>query len=702
MQIGGCDLALLRHGVPGGKFEDCKSTCVVDPEDPRGRARWSWSATEVHAPTRELAAQIAGEASWLVAGTSINVAAIYGGVHLGGTLEYAPYRDTRDALSQGADLLVATPGRLEDACVRGETLLEADIPEPVTGQQIIERLPGPTTRFDRLLRDSESLDLSAELRVTEEAINLLFVRVDAGLLAGLEADTVEALNNFGAIQDAPPGFPGMKCCLNLAKEDKTFFSGGGYGGMESTHHVLLLPDGRILAKYHHESDYMERSRGYSCTCCWEIAEGNFSPTEEPGCLRVTWTGWAELRHRSDEPFDPGTIAANWEPKELDADRHRLPSTLVPTEKGMLNLQSLCLAWADEDAGDLLLRDVRAAVLDEADRMLDLGQGLHLARRRCSAHFLRLRSSGGFEDQIRILLTRTAMFSATFGIGVQHLAADFLDAYTFVAVGRVGGAAQTVEQRVIWVEDARKALLGTLLALESAKGTSPCSVLVFANTKDAVRLIEEKVRAWRFRVFSIHGDKKQDAREKALQLFRHHAEGRSSGSRDSDAAVLVATDVAARGLDIPDITCVVHYDLPRRIDDFVPEALRAASEWHRSGRTGRLGRNGLSIAFANARAKGLSKELVKCLAEAGAKIPPWLLGMAISTGEDLGVLEVQTAAERREAQKLRSFAEELRWKDARAKSQGVGPCSMARIFCCRRCRSYEAHQLQTAVEIRLRP
>ena len=90
--------------------------------------------------------------------------------------------------------------------------------------------------------------------------------------------------------------------------------------------------------------------GYSCTCCWEIAEGNFSPTEEPGCLRVTWTGWAELRHRSDEPFDPGTIAANWEPKELDADRHRLPSTLVPTEKGMLNLQSLCLAWADEDAG----------------------------------------------------------------------------------------------------------------------------------------------------------------------------------------------------------------------------------------------------------------------------------------------------------------------------------------------------------------
>ncbi|CAE7683095.1 DBP1 [Symbiodinium pilosum] len=308
-----------------------------------------------------------------------------------------------------------------------------------------------------------------------------------------------------------------------------------------------------------------------------------------------------------------------------------------------------------DRGDVVLRDVEAAVLDEADRMLDLG----------------------FEDQIRILLTRrmpptgrgrqTAMFSATFGPGVQHLAADFLDAYTFVAVGRVGGAARTVEQRLVWVEDQQKAqaLLGTLLALENSV-QGPCSILVFANTKDGVRLIEGKVRSWNFRAFSIHGDKKQDAREKALHLFRQHTEGHGSRGR---AAVLVATDVAARGLDIPDITCVVHFDLPKRIDDFV----------HRSGRTGRLGRKGISIGFANAQAKGLSKDLAKCLAEAGAKVPSWLLGMAISLGEDLESLQameqssaggvygaqdvrlqgagVQTAAERREAQKLRSFAEE---------------------------------------------
>eukprot|EP00930_Biecheleria_cincta_P003944 TRINITY_DN10484_c0_g1_i1.p1 TRINITY_DN10484_c0_g1~~TRINITY_DN10484_c0_g1_i1.p1 ORF type:complete len:644 (-),score=95.29 TRINITY_DN10484_c0_g1_i1:269-2200(-) len=224
-------------------------------------------------------------------------------------------------------------------------------------------------------------------------------------------------------------------------------------------------------------------------------------------------------------------------------------------------------------GDVALQDVRGVVLDEADRMLDLG----------------------FEPQIRTLLTKrgmpqagkgrqTAMFSATFGVGVQHLAADFLDAYTFVAVGRVGGAAQTVEHRLVWVEDEKKpkALLGSLLALESKAKQQPVGAVVFVNTKDAARSLEKQLMDWHFFTCSIHGDKKQDRRERALEQFRARAEGRDGRSRGSGSlAVLVATDVAARGLDIPDIACVVHYDLPSRIDDYV----------HRSGRTGRLGRSG---------------------------------------------------------------------------------------------------------------
>ncbi|CAE7187089.1 unnamed protein product, partial [Symbiodinium pilosum] len=86
--------------------------------------------------------------------------------------------------------------------------------------------------------------------------------------------------------------------------DSQRFSGGGFGGTESTHEVLLLPDGRILAKYHYESDYMEKSGDYSCTCFWEIAEGTFSPTSDPGCLLLEWNNWAELTQRSVEPFGP--------------------------------------------------------------------------------------------------------------------------------------------------------------------------------------------------------------------------------------------------------------------------------------------------------------------------------------------------------------------------------------------------------------
>eukprot|EP00439_Symbiodinium_sp_Y106_P087159 s236_g40.t3 len=234
---------------------------------------------------------------------------------------YPPDREADISDKQGVD-----EDTLSHASSRTVEVMPRGCSKQLTSlSQIIERLPGPTTRFDRLLRESESLDLSAELSVDgEPTISLLFVRVDAGLLAGLEDDTIE--------------------------EDKQRFSGGGFGGTESTRHVLLLPDGRILAKYHYESDYMEHSGDYSCTCCWEIAEGNFSPTDEPGCLCITWTGWAELRHRTDEPFGPGTITGNWEEKLIDAEHRRVPSTLVPTDQGILNLQKLCRAWAEEDAG----------------------------------------------------------------------------------------------------------------------------------------------------------------------------------------------------------------------------------------------------------------------------------------------------------------------------------------------------------------
>lgn len=142
----------------------------------------------------------------------------------------------------------------------------------------------------------------------------------------------------------------------------------------------------------------------------------------------------------------------------------------------------------------------------------------------------------------------------------------------------------VEQRLVWVEDDAKpqALLGALLALEQRTTVAgagaqvmPCAV-VFVNTKDAARLVEQRVRGWKFQCFSIHGDKKQEAREEALGRFQAHIEGRffaprvqkphrgasdraeSRRDRPKGAVVLVATDVAARGLDIPNISCATWF------------------------------------------------------------------------------------------------------------------------------------------------
>lgn len=114
----------------------------------------------------------------------------------------------------------------------------------------------------------------------------------------------------------------------------------------------------------------------------------------------------------------------------------------------------------------------------------------------------------------------------------------------------------------------------------------------------------------FAATSIHGDRTQREREMALQTFR---QGRTP--------VMVATAVAARGLDIPNVTHVINYDLPSDIDDYV----------HRIGRTGRAGNTGLSTAFFNRGNKNIVRDLIELLREANQEIPPWLESVAHESG-----------------------------------------------------------------------
>jgi ATP-dependent RNA helicase DDX3X len=237
-------------------------------------------------------------------------------------------------------------------------------------------------------------------------------------------------------------------------------------------------------------------------------------------------------------------------------------------------------------GKLTLSQVRFLVLDEADRMLDMG----------------------FEPQIRQIVEgadmppkeerQTLMFSATFPRDIQILAADFLRSYVFLSVGRVGSTSENIVQDVMWVNDYdKRPKLLELLRAESAGLT-----LIFVETKRGADSLDDFLYSQRFRCTSIHGDRNQSQREDALRSFRA-----------GETNIMVATAVAARGLDIPNVTHVINYDLPTDIDDYV----------HRIGRTGRAGNVGRASTFFNDNNRNVAKALADLLKEANQNVPDFL-------------------------------------------------------------------------------
>ncbi|MFS8019191.1 putative RNA helicase [Helianthus anomalus] len=239
-----------------------------------------------------------------------------------------------------------------------------------------------------------------------------------------------------------------------------------------------------------------------------------------------------------------------------------------------------------------LQMIRYLALDEADRMLDMG----------------------FEPQIRKIVEQTDMpppggrqtmlFSATFPREIQRLASDFLSNYIFLTVGRVGSSTDLIVQRVEFVQetDKRSHLMDLLHAQkDNGSGKQPLT-LVFVETKKGADSLEYWLCGNGFPATTIHGDRTQPERELALRSFK-------SGK----TPILVATDVAARGLDIPHVSHVVNFDLPNDIDDYV----------HRIGRTGRAGKTGLATAFFNENNMSLAKPLADLMQEANQEVPQWL-------------------------------------------------------------------------------
>merc|ERR1719291_1157619 len=246
-----------------------------------------------------------------------------------------------------------------------------------------------------------------------------------------------------------------------------------------------------------------------------------------------------------------------------------------------------------DSGVTNLKRVTYMVLDEADRMLDMG----------------------FEPQVRKICgqcrpdRQTLMWSATWPKEVQRLARDICkEDPAHINVGSLDTrTAHTIRQYVEVVQEVdKKARLKRLLE----KVMDGSKILIFCGTKRDGDQLTREMRLDGWPALCIHGDKKQEERDWVLKEFK---EGKSP--------ILVATDVASRGLDVKDIKYVINYDFPTQIEDYV----------HRVGRTGRAGATGSAYTFFTAEKSRHAAELVNVLREAKQPVPEELEKLAGGSG-----------------------------------------------------------------------
>jgi len=216
-------------------------------------------------------------------------------------------------------------------------------------------------------------------------------------------------------------------------------------------------------------------------------------------------------------------------------------------------------------GILNLSKIEIMVLDEADRMLDMG----------------------FIEDIEDILSamprsrQTMLFSATMSEDVKRLASDYMSKPKEISVSQDEVVLDLTKQYYISVGRRNKSwALTRILDIDKPKA------IIFCQTKKMVDILDERLTSLDYKVKAIHGDLPQAKREKVLKDFR-----------DDMIQILIATDVAARGLDIDDISYVINYDMPEEVETYI----------HRIGRTGRAGKEGVAISFVTSEEEHLVRE-----------------------------------------------------------------------------------------------
>lgn len=222
-------------------------------------------------------------------------------------------------------------------------------------------------------------------------------------------------------------------------------------------------------------------------------------------------------------------------------------------------------------GFIDLDHLHTLVLDEADQMLDMG----------------------FVNDVKkiVKLTpnnrQTLLFSATMPIAIRELAEMFLKNPETVSVSPVSSTAENVEQKVYFVDKTEK----RNLLYHLIKNDNLSDVLVFSRTKHGADNVVKALRKNGIAAEAIHGDKSQNARQRVLDAFKK-----------KEVGVLVATDIAARGIDIDQLPVVINFDLPNIPETYV----------HRIGRTGRAGNGGIAISFCSKDEHGYWKDIQKLI------------------------------------------------------------------------------------------